>query len=389
MKINKILAVMCSAAISATLFAGCGNKDSSSDESTVKTVVMNSSNVKTVGRTYLKDDTLWLAMSGTGVDFKYTGKELKLTIEGDEASQLADNTDNYARIAIYVNGERVVDDMVNEQEKTYDVVKSDSETTSDIQVVKLSETAMSTVGIKPVEIAKDDKIEPAAEKAHKIEFIGDSITCGYGVDDENKNHHFSTSTEDVTKAYAYKTAQLLDADYSIFSISGWGIFSGYTNNGNAKKDQQLPKYYDKVGFSYNSFDGDKPQSIDWDFSQYQPEAVVINLGTNDDSYCKSDEDKQEEFITAYVDFLKKLREKNPSAKIFCTVGTMGNQIFASVEEVCYRYTKETGDTNITSYMFEPQNGNEDGLAADWHPTEKTHEKSAQSLAEVIKTEMGW
>lgn len=389
MKINKILAVMCSAAISATLFAGCGNKDSSSDESTVKTVVMNSSNVKTVGRTYLKDDTLWLAMSGTGVDFKYTGKELKLTIEGDEASQLADNTDNYARIAIYVNGERVVDDMVNEQEKTYDVVKSDSETTSDIQVVKLSETAMSTVGIKPVEIAKDDKIEPAAEKAHKIEFIGDSITCGYGVDDENKDHHFSTSTEDVTKAYAYKTAQLLDADYSIFSISGWGIFSGYTNNGNAKKDQQLPKYYDKVGFSYNSFDGDKPQSIDWDFSQYQPEAVVINLGTNDDSYCKSDEDKQEEFITAYVDFLKKVREKNPSAKIFCTVGTMGNQIFASVEEVCYRYTKETGDTNITSYMFEPQNGNEDGLAADWHPTEKTHEKSAQSLAEVIKTEMGW
>lgn len=48
-----------------------------------------------------------------------------------------------------------------------------------------------------------------------MEFIGDSITCGYGVDDPDKEHHFKTATEDVTKAYAYKTALALNADYSM------------------------------------------------------------------------------------------------------------------------------------------------------------------------------
>ena len=57
--------------------------------------------------------------------------------------------------------------------------------------------------------------ETLPEKPLKIEVIGDSITCGYGVDDEDENHQFTTATEDVTKAYAYKTAKALDAEYSI------------------------------------------------------------------------------------------------------------------------------------------------------------------------------
>lgn len=56
----------------------------------------------------------------------------------------------------------------------------------------------------------------------------DSITCGYGVDDEDRSHQFSTKTEDATKAYAYKTAQLLNADYSLVSYSGHGVVLGYT-----------------------------------------------------------------------------------------------------------------------------------------------------------------
>lgn len=77
-----------------------------------------------------------------------------------------------------------------------------------------------------------------------MEFIGDSITCGYGVDDEVAEHQFKTATEDVTRAYAYKTARMLNADYSMFSASGYGIITGYTEGDVKLEDQRLPQFYE-------------------------------------------------------------------------------------------------------------------------------------------------
>lgn len=224
----------------------------SSDVQEGQSVVLTADTAKLVGRTYLNDDTLWTAFSGSGAEFTYTGKKLDITIVGDNAST-AGNEENYARVAIYIDGERVIDDMLNEKEKTYTAFESDTEKSVDVQIIKLSECAMSTFGIKPIKLADGEKIEPAKAKDLKIEFIGDSITCGYGVDDEDKEHHFKTSTEDVTKAYAYKTAKALNADYSMVSISGYGIISGYTDDGKKKSEQTIPQYYDKLGFSYNKF----------------------------------------------------------------------------------------------------------------------------------------
>lgn len=390
MMLKKFISLICCACIGGAALGGCsdGAEAEKKGEENMN-VTANGENVKLVGRTHLIDDTLWLALSGSGIEFTYTGKKLDITLVGDGAAT-AGNPDNQARAAIYVNGERVVDDMIDKAEETYTVLDSESEQTAEIQVIKLSETAMSTMGIKPISVGEGGKIKPAAAKAHRIEFIGDSITCGYGVDDEDENHHFSTKTEDVTKTYAYKTAQALGADYSMFSISGYGIISGYTDNDTKVTEQTIPQYYGSLGYSWNSFAGkEQPQSVEWDFSGFCPEVVVINLGTNDDSYCKSDGEKQEEFSTAYVDFLKTVREKNPDAKIICSVGIMGQRIYPAVEMAKYAYTKETGDENIAVLKFDQQDQAADGLAADWHPTEATHEKAAQKLTEEIKTLMGW
>ena len=89
-----------------------------------KAIVLNDKSVKTIGRTYLYNDTLWAAFSGAGAEFIFTGKKLEITVTGDFAST-AGNDENYARIAIYVDNERVVDDMLDEKEKTYKVLESE------------------------------------------------------------------------------------------------------------------------------------------------------------------------------------------------------------------------------------------------------------------------
>lgn len=360
------------------------------ESSTVKeegtTAVLTADTAKLVGRTYLNDDVLWAAFSGAGAEFIYTGKKLDITIVGDGAST-AGNADNYARVAIYVDKERVIDDMLDEKEKTYTAFESDSEKSVDVQIIKLSECAKSTFGIKPIKLGEGEKIEPAKEKDLKIEFIGDSITCGYGVDDPDKEHHFKTSTEDVTKAYAYKTAQALDADYSMVSISGYGIISGYTDSGK-KPEQTIPQYYDKLGFSYNKFaDSLEVAGLEWNFDNYKPDIVVINLGTNDMSYAKN-ELTQAEFEEGYIEFLKQVRSHNPDSYIFCTYGVMGNTLIRNIKNVCDKYSEETGDNKVTFFTLSMQDENKNGIVADWHPSEATHEICAQRAVKTIKETLG-
>lgn len=413
MKLKKLAALALAGAMALGMLAGCGSEDSSAaasasentstadndnnggdaDENNNEEPVeeapgaMSSKNVKQLGRTYFKDNVLWLAFSGTGVDFDYTGKDLDITVVGDMAAFGAE--ENQARVAVYVDGERVIDQMVNEGEMKLDVFQSDEAKTVNVKVIKLSETAMSCCGLKPVELGEGETMAPAAAKTHRIEFIGDSITCGYGVDDEDRDHHFSTTTEDCTKAYAYKTAQKLDADYSLVSISGYGIISGYSGDGKKVPEQTIPQYYDKLGFSWGgAFGEEKPSDIEWDFSKFEPEVVVINLGTNDASYAKKKDSKQE-YTDGYVAFLKQIREKNPNARIYMTLGIMGQDLNSNMKQAYLDYTKETGDENVAFLDFPIQNGNEDGYAADWHPTEATHEKSSEVLVAKIKEDMGW
>lgn len=406
---GKIKFLFCACLVCAMMLSACGQSEGSQQSVETKQSVQESTQeelskedvkmeltertfspsdeyVKTLGRTEYLNDTLWMVSSGTGAEFTFTGTKAVITMQADTA--LMGDRDSQARIAIFVNDECVVDDMIDSMAEVYTVFESEVETECTVRVIKLSEAAMSTVGLKTIEVTATEDIKPTANKAHLIEFVGDSITCGYGVEDEVKEHHFSTKTENVMKAYAYKTAQALDVDYSMVSYSGHGIISGYTGTGEKVETQLVPAYYSKLGFSYGTYLKTTPFDVEWDFGKRQPDLIVINLGTNDDSYTGDDAAKQAEYVTGYVAFLKEVRKNNPDATILCTLGIMGDRLYPSVEKAVADYSAETGDMNIHSMKFNVQSYS-DGYAADWHPTEKTHTKAAEKLTNKIKEIMGW
>ena len=352
------------------------------------TVIPDWNNVKPLGRTHQLPDCLWLCFSGAGAEFTFHGSRCEITIAGD-VNAYPSRRDDLVRIAIYVDGVRVVDDMVDGKEKTYTVLDADAPRDVVVRIVKLSETAMSTCGVSAIAVDDPDGIRPTPAKSRRIEFIGDSITCGYGMDDEVPEHHFSTTTEDVTRAYAYRTAEMLGADYSMVSISGYGIISGYTATGEEKiTAQQLPKFYEKLGFSYGTFRKKIAAATPWDFSAFQPDLIVINLGTNDDSYTLGRPEREEEYRAAYVAFLKVVRKNNPDAVILCTLGIMGDRLYPTIVQAVADYTAETGDANIHTMKFDVQRP-ADGYTADWHPTAVTHGKAAEKLTAEIRMLMGW
>ena len=341
----------------------------------------DASNVKLIGRTLSNDGVLWLAHSASGIEFTFKGTHASIDVKGDGSA--FGSADSQARFAVYVNGERKLDEMVDNFEKSYEIFSSDSPEDVTVSVIKLSESANSTFGISSINVTSENGISPTPAKDLKIEFIGDSITCGYGVDDEDRDHHFSTKTEDATKTYAYKTAAALDADYSFVSYSGHGIVSGYSSNGEKVAEQLVPPVYEQFAKTYGSSAGLFDETTPWDFSAFVPDYIVINLGTNDISYV-TDKERREEFISGYADFIKQVRNCNPDSHIVCALGTMGASLNSSVKKAVERYTEESGDTNVT-YLAFAQQSDKDGLAADWHPTEKTHEKAAERLVEHINS----
>ena len=59
--------------------------------------------------------------------------------------------------------------------------------------------------------------------------MGDSITCGYGIDGVWNKDVFSTETENPIKGYAYKTAQLCKSEFQYVSWSGMGVLSSWVD----------------------------------------------------------------------------------------------------------------------------------------------------------------
>lgn len=370
--------------------------DMSSDiETTLRPYYFTANCAKQLGRTAFHPDTstLWCSLPASGIAFGFRGTTCILRLTADSAYQTG--TAAAVRYAVYLNDKLISDAQLLEPERTV-ILHSNGDMISWVRLIKLSEAEHSALGIREICIMASPEVQqneqqnifvPAAPKPYLIEFIGDSITCGYGVDGQN-GEVFQTANENAEKSFAYLTAKQLNADYSMVSYSGYGIISGYTADGIANIQHLLPPFYSLIG--HGSAIIEERCRIDedcWDFS-IQPDLIVLNLGTNDASFTGTDAEKQNGFAKAYCSFLKTIREKNPAAPILCTLGIMGQTLCDAVELAVSRYITETCDSNIRTMRFAMQSES-DGIAVDCHPSAVTHEKAAARLCNEIRVWLGW
>lgn len=353
----------------------------------MKSITATPQYVKRLGRTLYQDEILWLALSGSGIEFIFEGRHLEICLQGDDHT-VADA--DLARVAVYIDEERVLDEMIRSPQPCYTILDEQAPRTCTIRLIKLSEAPMSIVGIRDLIADDAASLRPAPSKSHRIEFIGDSITCGYGTDDNDLSHTFSTATEDVTKAYAYRTAQALDADYSMVSYSGYGVYSGYVDESidTRNTSELVPPYYTLVGFSRGTYHGEAVTMTDWDFSCFEPEIIVLNLGTNDNSYCRGNAAREAEFRKCYQEFVTCVRKSNPNAYILCTYGLMNHELTHSIEETLISYCRTSGDEHI-SFLPLPTHTDADGYVVDYHPSLGTHRRAAEIVTAKIREIMRW
>ena len=349
------------------------------DECEDQTFTPTKENVKLIGRYYQNEGVHWIVQSGSAIEFYATGNSAEVLLVGGGSIY---NDPNYrSRFAVYVDDEILLDSTMSELELPVELFKGSSEKTLKVKVMLLSEANNGGIGIKSINInsCSSTPIKPTEKKKLSIEFIGDSITCAYGVEGANQYENFKTTTENFSKSYAYLTAKKLDADYSAVSYSGHGIVSGYST-GEKNAEALVPEIYTKI-----SKNGEYPG--EWDFENNKNDVVVINLGTNDINYVSaSPENRNDEFLQEYANFLTLVREKNPESYIICTVGIMGGG--DEIYPLIVKAVELVGDPKITSYKSQTQNMN-DGLGSDWHPSLITQTYNSYVLSDKICNAIGW
>jgi len=306
--------------------------------------------------------------------------------------------DSYARISVLKDGVSILDERIDNNRMEIEIRDEGIHTYT---ILKLSESDNSSAGILELEaygtMSADDgssvDLVPTEEKRMKLEIVGNSITCGYGVEGA-LGQTFTTATENFTKSWAYLAAKKLNADYSVIAKSGAGIISGYTDSGERNTDNIITGYYDRMGCTRFGIDGSvKPSDFEYDFSM-EPDVIIILLGTNDISYCRpvdaegktviapaEEKERRRSFYAEYKKFLAHVREKNPLSKIVCALGVLGTalneEVNMAVSELCAE-----GDQRIFFCGLKDQDP-ADGYGTDYHPSAVTQKKLAETIAEFV------
>lgn len=321
------------------------------------------------GRVIFEGGEAILGYTNSYVEFKVNGTSLTAVLRTGDNLPL-----DAPGLRVYKDGKEYKEIVLNRSRERVQLWKLDEGEKilqHTIRVVKITEAAMSFVGVSGIEIdGALEKVSVIPSGKKKFEFIGDSITCGFGVRAEPEAE-YTIRDEDGEQSYAAYLTKDLDLDSRWVSVSGYGIFADYEGNPMGI----VPKVY---GYTNWFYDKEKLN----DHAEFEPDVIVVNLGTNDSGHF-DEPNILNGFKAAYESFLYTLRTYHKDAAILCVIGTLSPGTFAHIEKVVNKM-KEDGFAKLYLLELPEHDPEKDGMGC-FHPSAATHRKDADRIKEFINS----
>jgi lysophospholipase L1-like esterase len=259
---------------------------------------------------------------------------------------------------------------------TFTVASGLASGTHTVELYRQTEGPEGDSQLTSITVAGGSLMAPPAGPARLIEVIGDSITCGYG-DLGALADSDCFPTESDWDSYASVAARALSAEVSTICASGRGVVRNYGGD----TAGTMPMVYAQT--MYND------ATPTWDF-HIEPDAVVVNLGTNDISNGKGDPGTA--FETAYQGLLQTVRTHYPHAYIICIIGPLlsGSDlttIQGHIQKVVQALTA-AGDKRVELFdQIQPQPSS--AYACQYHPNATEQTLMGNQVATEIAAKLGW
>lgn len=327
--------------------------------------------------------------------FAFPGVAISARFEGTALDIVLADTgkDDYFNVVIDGQAPQVI--QTAKGTKTFQVARNLAEGVHTVRLSKRTEALCGTATFKGFMLEAGRKlVEADPLPVRKLEFIGDSITCGYGnmvSTTSPDKFHFTAKNENNDLSWGALTAKALGARFMCTAWSGKGMF----RNLDSSETATIPQLYRSI------FPG-QPEKATWDAKNYTPDVIVINLGTNDFGSLASKADLDEETFDAryaetYGAFIKTLRELHGSqVKIICAVGPMmsdyypvGMRCWTRIQDAVGTLVdtlNEQGDQAVHFLALSPQ---QSPYGEDWHPSAQTHEAMSETAVDLIREVTGW
>ena len=318
----------------------------------------------------LNDNKVILISSASSVSFNFSGSSCSISLQNIDTWQ----HHNYVSLVLdgeYIGRLKIEKDGL----KSYDIPIRSTNQEHNLTIYKATEAANGGV----LFAGTNAKLLPIIKKnKKKIEFIGDSITCGMGNDTKeipcgNNSEWFDQ--HNAYWAYGPILSRKLDVEYQLSSVSGIGMYRNW--NDEHILEAIMPDVYENL---YLNKDKSKPYLYN-----FHPDIISICLGTNDfsdgDGVKKRLPFDEKKFISNYTHFIKQIYRHHPNTQLVLLNSPMvsGDRNLKFVD-CLKKITKNFKNKKIEVFEFKPMTPKGCG----YHPDIDDHSIMAEQLESFFK-----
>lgn len=312
--------------------------------------------------------------------FSYSGVSVRACFQGSSISIMLNDEGSENEYNVIVD--KVIKRIkVSRGLTIYPIASGLGNKVHEIEVFRLTELTFGKTTFNGFIVDKGKTLVTIQNKrTHVIEYVGNSITCGYG-NEGSLGEKYGPTTENHYLTYAAFTSRNFNARHLAVCRSGIGIYRNYGDSTTGSKDCMTNNY--SRMFLYDA-------APVYDF-KLKPDLICIDLGTNDFSNSNNGFVVDTiRYIQNYLAFIDTLQMRNKNSDVLVLLGPMLADPQLSTVRRCLKLIVDTANKkeNGKVYFFEmSQQGTNYGT--DYHPVVSQHLKNSLELTNFIKQIKGW
>ena len=340
------------------------------------------------GRNAMTDDKVTFINTLSGFETTFVGKELKAKMIGTLGDSYYIPCPQTISIRVYVD-----DDTEGKIVKVPLTASSTAEVIpQEIVLAEFETSGTHTVKVQKVNYERRGYIEMTelygptsfvekVDTRKKALILGDSITVGCGINGKGSNDSYEN--EDGTLTYAAQFVNANNLNAQLICITGISLGAPVFWR------RTMADIYKQYSYSY---------ATEYDLSEFVPDIILINLGTNDSGALQTQPNQYGDYRTAEdvyngaMTIISGLREVYKTSTMLFTFGMMGydNVVASSIQRALSDYSLTINNEFKSLQAYMKYDVSETSPTYAGHPTPICHKKAFNQINnnDLIKKALG-